>query len=479
MNLNIKKYFLILSPLVLFFIFIKSNFLLSFFHELVNIFSGGRSHTKVFAYLLYLFLLLIIAYFLKYKKINFSFRKKILFLFLLISAYLVNFLSYIYFFIKYNFFYQEHVLIFNLNEFSSTYLLHNHTLKSIIAWVLNFFNITYLENIDSGMAFINIIPNIFILIGSILFLMVLFFSFYYFFHSIQFRSKYKFIYIILYSILSFSLLKNIIDGGFFNYEAIISLAFFILLVFYKKKWAKKTTIFLLIFYLIFNIVLYFLNFFDSFGVFIFNIYNSFVYVILLLIFFYSLQKNKRIKTLILTIILEILLLVFSFQSFINMRGYRNLEISKEDNALVATYDILDKDTYDFYNSINDLNFYEIIPQEKTKVQEVLKELKLLDNFYPVSIYWETCNPMGRYNRYSFNLLVEKEIKVHNFDNILNFYNFKLIGMQDGMYKYQVELNMAPCIPRSANVIEETFKSFGLKTFFIYKLHKDKGGGIFN
>jgi hypothetical protein len=476
MNLKIKKYLIVLSPLVLFFILIKFSFLLNFFHHLINIFAGGRSFTKVFAYLLYLFLLLIIAYLLKYQKISFNFRKKIIFLIFLGSAYLVNFFSYLYFFIKYKFSYQDYVLVFNAQELSSTQFLHNHTLKSIVAWVLNFFNITYLENIDAGGAFLNIIPHIFIIIGLILFLVVLFFFIYYFCHKIKLITENQFIYTILYSVLSFSLLKNIIDGGFLNYEALVSFSFFILLLFADKKWSQKVTISLVYFYLFLNMILNFLGFFSGSKAFFYNIYYIMLYSLLLTIFFYALGKNKVKRTLILFIILEISLATFYFISFFNMNDYRNIEILKDDRVLVATYGILERENYDFYTSINNLYFYEASFSENKKNKDILEELNLLDNFYPVSVYWKTCNPRGLAHHYSFKLLTDQEFEVHNFEKAINFLDFNLIGQRSGMYEYKVELNMGPCLPRPTNVIEEVFKSLGLNKFFIYQLHIDSNGG---
>jgi len=403
-------------------------------------------------------------------------RKKIIFLIFLGGAYLVNFFSYLYFVLKYKFSYQDYILTFNAPEFSTTQLLHNHTLKSIVAWVLNFFHITYLENIDAGEAFLNIIPHIFIIIGLILFLGSAFFFVYYFYHRIQLKSKNKFLYVVLYSILSFSLLKNIIDGGFLNYEALVSFAFFMLLLFTDQKWVKKFTISLLSFYLVLNIILYFLGFSGIGKSPFYNIYYTVIYSLLLIIFFYVFYKNKRKKTLVLLIILEISLAIFYFSGFFNMNAYQNIEILKNDRALVASYDILEREDYDFYTSINNLYFYEVSGSDNKKTKDILQELNLLDNFYPVSVYWKTCNPRGQAQHYSFKLLANQEFEVYNFEKAVNFLNFNLIGQRLEMYEYQVELDMSSCLPRSANVIEEVFKSLGLKKFFIYQLDIDNNGG---
>ncbi|OGB78479.1 hypothetical protein A2296_05105 [candidate division CPR3 bacterium RIFOXYB2_FULL_35_8] len=447
-------------------------------HAFVNIFAGGRSNLKAILFLIYFLCLLLISQFIYFKKIKVTKKINGLWIWIgVIVAYLFNALVFFIFYIKNNFQFSDSIVLFNESEISSTSLLHNHILKGVTGLVLKFFHVSNLENYDGGIVFLDFISPIYFYLGFAILLLLLILVLIYFIQEVAVykdQNK-KYIYMFAYAIITFSLIKNLIDGGLFNYEAIVSFGFWTLLIFKSNRLSKYFSGILFFSYLLGNIVFYKLNLFNSYevqeqGLFL-NIWNTIAYIFLLLILFYD-QKYKIIdRRGFLLKILTCLLLFYPVYLDLSIIAYRLKVIDSNNHAILGVYEEIFEENYLYLDSAGDLNFYEVSPSAALNVDSIIKKFNLLDNFYPLSFPWQNCLPSGLWDQYSFELISKNYVSVNNFhSDMVTFDEIKQIEFGDHN-RYFIKMSIKPCYPRSMNVIQESFQAAEVDSFIIKNITK--------
>jgi len=239
--------------------------LLNILHSLVNIFAGGLSSTKLFLFLIYLPLLVLIFFILRKKPTKFYPWKY--FGFGLIAMCLYGFILQTVYVIKYHLpFFSFFVTAYN-SAISCSSFNHTHIAKAAIGIIYSYFQAGHLTTADIGGAYLEVFPRIVFLIGSILILFLLIAAIFYFItsfrHLLSGRNLRQQIFMVTgYAIASFSLIKESIDGGFFRLIFLV-IPFFIWLFIVKEKKGKlpsKTYLLLLIIGIIISASGWFTNF---------------------------------------------------------------------------------------------------------------------------------------------------------------------------------------------------------------------------
>lgn len=444
-------------------------------HSIVNVFAGGRSELKSLLFLLYLLTLFSLKYLpgLSYIK-SFAYEKRI-FISSIFVALILNFSSFLFFISKNSFKINDWILTLNNDEVSSTSLVHNHILKGVVGSFLALFHITSSENLDAGFVYQNIFPApVFFVIG-IFICAILVLSFKVFYTQIRSKTKSEFIvFTVCYAVLTFSLIKNIIDGGLFNYEAIVSLAFLILLLNLNTRWAKFVTFSIIFFYAILNFAFYQFGFFENFSSqstsLFFNLFQTITYCLGLLPFIYFLDKKTLDRKGILLSTLGIIFIVVAVASDMSIINYRQKMISRENYAVLAIYNKTSDPDYKHIGSIGRLNIYNLAPEKSLSVDSVLRKFNLKDNFYPLSFPFQSCLPRGKNEEYALDLVTDIPVDPSKLRSDFVFINNATLEKQvNGLYFYNVTISIKQCTPRHVNAIQEYFGMLGLNNYYILNI----------
>jgi hypothetical protein len=469
---DIDSLFIGLSVLTIFCLI--SEFFFIFIHSLVNIFAGGRNEIKTFLFLAYAILLTLLTK-IKFKKQIIKLKDKLIFIIPVIAGFLINVLSYI-IFVKQNglSLISWHVVFSGMEE-SSTSLLHNHVLKGGIGYIFQLLGINYFENMDAGTVFINTMPKL-IFIGEIILVsFLIFWAISFFIKKIQtVNDKIKPLFIIFYAIITFSIIKNIVDGGLFNNETFVSLAFLIGLLFNKKRWVKYLKIFVLIAYPLAILVFYLLGFFNvagnTTGVLVNNLIIFVVYASFLFTFEYYFTKPLNRQG-ILLLILTSLMVFFVAYNDLTIIGYRLTTITDNDPAIVGVYRDITDPEYTKVSTIGRLKFYQISPGKEINVNEILKKYDLKDNFFPLSFPYRNCFPNGPRNTFIYEITVKKPIDPDQWQNNDVIIKSELINSVGDNYRYNITMYVSPCLPRVINIIEQVWQSRGFDLFIISNINE--------
>ncbi len=202
--------------------------ILNIVHSFVNIFAGGRSDIKVFLFIFYLIFLSTIYFLLK--RYQFKTFKWKWFGVSLLAMYLYGFLLHILYVFANNLSLVDFFITGNNGEISSSTLSHTHVAKGVVGQVFSFFDRIQLSTIDAGGAYVGLIPNLIFLFGSMLLLLLLVQSIFYFVTNFKIqladKNKRQRIFLIVgYAIMTFSLIKTSVDGGILNPSFIIGVIF--------------------------------------------------------------------------------------------------------------------------------------------------------------------------------------------------------------------------------------------------------------
>ncbi len=449
------------------------NISLPFLHSLINLFAGGRSYIKIYLFIIYLIFLWSIGMFLPNKtKINNIFSKKIVVVLLFIGLYISNIITTLILYRNYEVDFNQHITIFSPDNITSTKLFHSHVFKGLTAFVIKLLGLNPLPNIDAGDGFLYLLPtSLFIIVGLVLLFLFIYIIFYYLISLRDLKNPRRLTYTIIYSIITFSLFKNVVDGGLLNSETIVSLIFLIIVLF-ADKITYKLGLLIVAGYLALYSISYNHGFWLNNQDFFYQIRHLTAYAASLsVLYYYYLNgaKNRLLKELV---CLAMLLIIISIKNDLVIIQYRSITITAKSNATLATYENTDSHEYQLKHKVGNLNFYGIVPDGSIKVAEVLKTFHLLDNYYPISIPWITCLPYGKPTEFSFDIISWQQLD-HNLKFSDKIYIKKFENKShDILYRYHLSLAIHNCLPRTLNVIHEIIKTAGGKVFIINNLKNE-------
>jgi hypothetical protein len=445
---------------------LKVDLVFNFVHALVNIFAGGRSSIKVVLFLLYLAALFILAAVVRRQRKIFRVAKPLL-LGVLAAAYVLNLASFFVFTATVHLKASDYAVVFNRDEISSTQLFHNHTLKGAAGIVLNLAHRGSQENVDTGLAFVGLLPDGLLYSGAILFLAACTLFVYWFMMTIpQYRVKKNVAaFILLYSIVSFSLMKNILDGGLLNHEVPIALAGLLLLLYpqRRKVWIAAGAIIGGYVALYGAAILAGLTSVANFGSVAYP-FAAFL-LVLALIFYWWLRPTFDRQGWLLLVLTGLFAGQIIGQNF-SYISYRHQSIGS-DGAIVALYGSpISQPDMRLLDQIGRLGVYDYRPTAPATVGQVLNRYNLLDNLYPVAVPWQACFPHDRPSIYQFDLLSKNAMIPPPPHPMVQVKSFQQLSSASGWFRYKVALNITPCAPRGLNLVEEFIRLGGAQTFII-------------
>ncbi len=441
-----------------------SDYVFLFIHSFINIFAGGRSFTKVVLFLVYL-LLILLAINLKVALPKIKDRWKNVLVGAVLLAYLLNIGSFIWFYHHYGFNYQDYVIAENHGELSSTKLLHNHTFKVVSGTILSFTHKANQENIDTGYAFVGMVPDWVAWAGIILIIVVLYLLAWQFLSAWQ-QEKFPRLYGLIFAIVTFSIVKNIVDGGPFTHEAAVSIPLFVYLVFRGKAWLKNAILIWALFYVALVVGCYWLGMYSGFSDFSFQLYLICLYAFAMMALFYVSWGKAVNRPALLCGIFIALMFYYPLSADLSLASYRHQAIGDE-GALVGLFHDPHNPAYKPVKILGNMTIYSYLPDQHTTVGQILNEQDLLDNFQPVTVPGETCLTHGSRTRFDFVLSTFEQFHPVTVKEMFN--SIKELGSDHGLFRYQVELAFPQCWPREVNVVEQYFLSAGLHNFFISDL----------
>ncbi len=432
-------------------------------HELLNVFASGRSPIRIYLFFGYVFLLLsLIQRYVFVEKIEKFFNTKLsrITLYFLIITFVFNFFHFAYFAHSHNLPLNTYLIAGSGEEITSSRLVHNHMGKIVIAPLVALFS-DLVENADPGLGiyhFVSVYIALFygVLVCICFVLVVLLFT------SRVVEEKKPILYTVLYAILSFTLIKSLIDGGLFTETAFFALISFVFLIKKERNWYWFWLMVIGAFLVQF--IFYFFGFYTDLNEFNTHSFKSFVFITLIVsLLYYYLQKSLNRLSVLLFILSLIAVISVVLVGILNTFMYRAVSFGN-GQAIVGLYSLPKKikGTNEF--NVGNLKFYRI--ESTGKVGDVLDSENLLDNFNPVSVEWKTCFPKSQQQKISFVVDSKDQLLRDSFFD--KMFVFK-ITKTTIPFRYEAVAVIEPCVPRSLNVVDELLKQAGLHTYILSKI----------
>lgn len=447
-----------------------------YIHACINIIAEGRSTVRIFA-LIAFFIVLYLLHILSKKKWFLSQRAKNVtdavfskrnLLFGFIILFFIGFAGFVFLSQSHHIALNDFLVTFNNSELSTSRFVHNHVLKGIVALTLNSFGQSGVyENMDAGTAHIGLLPHLYFGISLFLFLLIGLSVFVYFYRTTNRYQGVKALgYGIAYGLLTFSLLKTVIDGGLFHEKTLIALGFLLILLYTNRlTQVYRRTLYLLGGYCVYFALLWWGGFVSTWAELLSHFYAGILFGLLIICALYLFYVGRFTRTFVLLFIFFIIAAIPSIKKDTAIAEYRNISLAQ--GGYVALYQTVPD--YIPLTTIGGLHLYQIPANQTKTVGDVLNTNNLLDNLYPISVPWETCFPSGRPIHYTFNIVAHTPMfrDVVNDKNIV-VHTFKKISDKP-FPTYFIDLELPACYPRQLNVIEELLKSTGADDFIMYNL----------
>jgi hypothetical protein len=452
-------------------------------HKLIDIFAGGRSFVKVGLFAAWTVLLCAFAVVAEMPHPR-KWKVPVSWLFGAIGVtFLYNLSLLLIYFHKLGFQAKDFVITFHNNEVSSTMLLHNHVMKGVNGLLLNALGSGKQENVDTGLAFVGLLPSIWFVLGGLLVLLCAVLLIIKFVELYNKQNRTHGLFLILYSIMSFSLLKNMLDGGLLNRETPIALAALIFITTINSKrsqWTGGPAVLLPIaVYGVLIILLMQLRLVSSehFMLYVFPM-ATFAAVIGTMIYWQYAQPLQKRLAILLTILAAAFVYVPVAQG---VSGYLNgQQVIGTDGASVALYGTPEGPSQNFgwrkNEQINRLHIYDLYPTQPVTINQVLADNHLLNNLSPLEAPWVTCLPSSPPQVIHFTLATPREVKDDTTSYNTGYLSkLELINKVGSLYRYRVTAVMRACSPRNLNVIQELMINRGLDTFYILNISDATAG----
>ncbi|MBP9778764.1 MAG: hypothetical protein KBD25_06265 [Rickettsiaceae bacterium] len=458
-------------------------------HTLIDIFAGGRSMVKVDLFFVYLIFLASLSLGLTAGG-NWRIRIPAKWLLASVAVVFIYSLSLlVVFYQRWGISPKNFVLIFNNNEITSTMILHNHLMKGFNGWLLSLFGSARQENLDTGYALFNLLPTELYILGGLLVIVVAIMFLLKFVELYKQQSGSRVWFVILYSIVTFSLLKNMLDGGILNREAPIAIAGLIaLLWFYDYPAHKSNRIARGIFYSFLPLILYgvivvvlWQAHLIVIDLFVSTLFPIVVFAALLanLIWWWKngLQAQSKIGAALLFSLLVLLYFPVSnsVSTYFNSRrlvssqgvwvGLYNQPNGLQNNLGEWTTE----------EKINDLTIYKLQPQLPTRIKDVIRNNNLVGNYSPISVEGYNCMLIQKQQPINFTLRTMQPLQMdfpeYRFGRLLSA---TIHNVNNGIHEYKVVGELNPCAPRKLNILRELLYLQGQEPFLITNIQGNYG-----
>jgi len=476
----------------------KSNFyVMNVMKFFVDNFATGRSDFKVVLFLFFLammsFVLFVVINFPTFpnRRLRTFFSTNryfpLILFFLLLLGYIVGVGSYVYYLEKFDLDYDGYYWSVYDGKLSSTEFDHIHTSKGVLTRFSELFNLPMHQTYDEGLFYRHVIPEIFmnvflVLLPILFFLMVA--CLLKLNEDLNNNNNLKSFYLTLFIISGLSSLKNMVDGGLFNAEALFWFSVFSVMLFWMYfgksffsvlffKWISFVTggVYLLITPIY---VMFWEKFSYLFGRYI--LFLSFVFW-LFLMFKYICEK-EAIK-LVISFLGYILIVLFVALAFPNTFVHYVLdadfmmaeEVKSGTDAFLYVPDGLNVDLCnDVLYSQADFSLCHFVVAENTTILHLLnKNSNLPVNYNPLLLDKISCYANSTKMDYGRIILVNGTVP-DVIDTEIMSVNFTMISgekIEPGAYPvYDYTVAFFGCTPSYYEVMYRTFNAYGLKAFIV-------------
>ncbi len=434
---------------------------MDYIHIIINFFANGKSEMKVYLFFVFLIMLLLIMFFNQKKSkktsvgVNSNKHKKLL-ITLMIVLYSLNLGSFLYFYKSNDIPYLSNIYLYNNNEVSSTNILHNHTLKAPIGFFINKVGLNPVqEYVDTGYAFTPFFPEFFLYTILVL---VLFFILILFLYAS--KQKQTFLQTLIFSIVSFSVIKNIFDGGVFHTEAILGITAFLILLQNNSAYKRKDQQVNLLIFLIYIFVGIYLAFTvsehlsSSRYVFLERFIQKFFFFFALIIIYFKNQINTKLVVVACSPI--ILIISFQYLSLMQEKYENNITNITNSQKIIALAKNPVSNLFEIESS-TDLGKTSVIlgnVKTDTKNTNIIKELGMKGDFKIYHILDITCN---------FSRLRSQDFIV-KLDNKNLIFNSNLIKLTKNNDKLSIETSS--CLYITPSILKEIFTNHNINTIIL-------------
>lgn len=471
-----KNWFIVsIILLILCYMLSFSSFSLAIAKFIVNNFASGRSHFKVYSFLIYFsicaFLLSlntknIATFILKYVSLI---RLRVTFVVVTLISYLISLLSYFYFINYYGLDVGVYYRAVYLGRQSSTQLSHIHNFKVILTKLADMISSSIHNTYDAGRFYFENMPSFFWVSGGVIILLLLMFSLIYLL-LLKKQKRTNFI-LLLYVISSFSVIKNIFDGGFFHYENLLWFSVFLSILFLDKdsNFFKYLFKFSLIVISPSILLIILLNLFEH--SFIVNILSNLIFVILIFCLF-----NKKFNLLNTSIVvLTFLVFVIITSSLFSASYYKFsidplVELHQEVNegATIYSYHFQPYLCSDYVYEDN----YSVVCKHKVRSNSRFNELiglygqNIPLNFHALLIKDVNCVPDYIYNTERKLLLIDGVVGDNIVTGLVNV-TFGGGGINTKGFKlYSYNITAVGCIPNYPDLLQNILYLNGLNSYIL-------------
>lgn len=446
--------------------------LLALLHAVVDIFAGGRSMVKVLAFFAYLILLLGITTWHKQDS-NYTTPKwlAVVLLSMLGLGLVLNLGTEIALRRSHNFSLSDYIILVDGQELTSTKLTHSHSLKGAIGLLVEKLGYTSFENLDVGLPLTHLVPTWLLILVLVIAITGCLLALLLFSRLISRHQGWrKWVFLFLYAIASFSLVKNIFDGGLLNYETLVAATILALLISTTWCWARWIAICLGIAFIPLQASLWFSGLYQSYGELQRIILHSAAFAGSSGVLLWAFLHKSWNRTIVLTGILALIVTGFSLSIELSMLSYRHISLTHKDTATVGSYKPITDTGFTEYARIGMLHLYKFQPSQTTSVGKLLDTYHLLDNFLPIAVPWKTCQPHAIPTQYNFTLTTTTPLAAHTVEiKDIEADTPKLLSSQTGKLTYGLTFRLGQCVPRQVNVIAESIRELGADKFIISHL----------
>jgi hypothetical protein len=303
------------------------------------------------------------------------------------------------------------------------------------------------------------------------------------------QTKWRGLFIILYAVISFSLLKNILDGGILDREAPVALAGLILVLLLWGDDNPKSNIKTALMWSAVPIIIYgalvvilWQSHLISIRYFLTTLYPiaTLTAVIGTLTYWQFMQRKTRLG-----ILLTVLAAAFVYIPVAQGVGeyIDSVKPVGEDGALIALYQepdygISNPADWEAVETINDLTIYKVSPSNALTTKDLIINNHLLNNLSPITLPWTNCLPANQPLGVKFTLLSTTPLgEDDTVYQLIRINKIQPLGQIGNLHQYKISAVVNPCAPRPLNLLQELLKKRGLETFFLLNI-SDKYAGAY-
>jgi hypothetical protein len=442
--------------------------LLETLHSLVNVFAAGRSGVKLAAFISFIGVYALWKVVFRSKEIvlidRYGSRVQNIFIPVVLFGFVCGIFGTILLYVRLGLSFTKTIVVMANDSLSTTHIFHTHVMKAGLGLLVSFLK-PHSLNADTGIAFMPFMPGYFAWLSlfvdaSLIFLggVVA--------YTLWRKYSQSVVLQLLSTILVFSVVKNVIDGGLLNYEAIPAIVVLWIMI-YGQSWKKAIVPLALISIWSVSVFCAILgNALDlQAGL---KYAESASCLVALYIGVLSLCLGllpKRLAILVL-IVGSIGCAYPVVRNYLDTVDYLQTGL-KGQTIDVVTYagSLKNSRTLD---AIGNVSVFESVVEQDKRVADVLSETGDIAAYYPVAIQYGSCFPLSHNVDRTIDLLTQDDpIIAADTHTSMTITSMKELAGDGDYNRYQMVFSAAPCTPRPINLIQELLKEHGVKQSVLY------------